>query len=93
LIENLHAAHIRVARNMRATGMEIFHEPGAGLFLWGKLPIEPSQSIRVATQALQHGIWLAPGSYFRPEDQASNWFRFNVASSDNPVLWDFVRSL
>ena len=93
LVEKLQASHDRVAKNMRAAGMEIFHEPGAGLFLWGQLPIEPSQSIRVASQALRHGIWLAPGSYFRPEDQASNWFRFNVASADNPVLWDFVRAL
>ncbi len=93
LVEKLRVAHVRVARSMRAVGIEIFHEPGAGLFLWGKLPVEPLQSIGVATRALQHGIWLAPGSYFRPEDQASNWFRFNVGSSDNPVLWDFVRSL
>jgi len=78
---------------MRAVGMEIFHEPGAGLFIWGRLPIDATQSIQVATQALRRGIWLAPGSYFRPGDQPSNWFRFNVGSSDSDVLWDFVRGL
>ncbi len=93
LVEKLRVSHARVAASMLAAGMEIFHEPHAGLFLWAQLPIKGSQSLAVSTRALQHGIWLAPGSYFRPEDRSSNWFRFNVGSSDNPVLWDFVRSL
>jgi DNA-binding transcriptional MocR family regulator len=89
----LQQAHQRVAASMRASGIEVLHEPGAGLFLWGRLPIEPSQSLSVATRALDRGIWLAPGSYFRPADQESNWFRFNVGTSDNQQLWDFVRTL
>lgn len=86
-------AHQRVSASMHEAGVELFHAPGAGLFLWGRLPIEPSQSAHVATRALNHGIWLAPGSYFRPNDQESSWFRFNVGTSDNPRLWDFVRTL
>jgi len=93
LVEKLSATHARVAASMRAANMKIFHTPGAGLFLWAQLPIDATRSAEVATRALQHGIWLAPGSYFRPEDQASSWFRFNVGSSDNAVLWDFVRAL
>ena len=93
LIKKLNASHTQVAQNMRSAGMEIFHEPGAGLFIWARLPIDASQSIRVATQALERGIWLAPGSYFRPGEKASNWFRFNVGTSDNEVLWEFVREL
>jgi DNA-binding transcriptional MocR family regulator len=93
LTKKLKASHLQVALKMQSAGMEIFHEPGAGLFIWARLPIDPAQSIHVATQALGSGIWLAPGSYFRPGDQPSNWFRFNVGSSDNQVLWEFVRSL
>lgn len=93
LARKLKTSHMQVAQSMRSAGIEIFHEPGAGLFIWARLPIDPAQSIQVATQALQRGIWLAPGSYFRPGDQPSNWFRFNVGSSDNEVLWDFVRGL
>lgn len=93
LTKKLTASHTQVARSMRSAGMEIFHEPGTGLFIWARLPIDPQESIRVATKALQKGIWLAPGSYFRPGEQPSNWFRFNVGSSDNGVLWEFVRSL
>ncbi len=93
LIKKLEFSHARVVQNMLSSGVEVFHAPAAGLFVWARLPVDPSQSIMVATQALQRGIWLAPGSYFRPGDQASNWFRFNVGTSDNEVLWDFVRGL
>jgi len=93
LTDKLKQAHQRVCASMQAAGVEIFEQPDAGLFLWARLPIDPKQSTGVATRALQHGIWLAPGAYFRPEDRASNWFRFNVANSDHPVLWDFIRTL
>ena len=39
---------------------------------------------------LQHGIWLAPGSYFRPDDAASACFRFNVPYSVDDALWTFL---
>jgi len=78
---------------MQALGLAIFVKPQAGLFLWAQLPVEPDRSIAVATRALERGIWLAPGSYFRPNDRASNWFRFNVATSNNEDLWAFIRTL
>lgn len=93
ITEKLRTAHQTVAQSMRAAGLEIFVEPQAGLFLWAKLPVQPDRSIAVATRALDRGIWLAPGSYFRPNDQPSNWFRFNVATSNNEDLWSFIRSL
>jgi len=78
---------------MHRAGLEIFHEPNAGLFLWAKLPIRAEESLAVTTQALARGIWLAPGSYFRPDETMSPWFRFNAATSDVPDLWKFVRTL
>jgi DNA-binding transcriptional MocR family regulator len=89
----LGVAHARVTERMQSLNMEIFDQPGAGLFLWARLPIEAEQSAKVATRALERGIWLAPGSYFHPGDRRSNWFRFNVATSDNDGLWDFVHTL
>ena len=93
LKEKLKVAHTRVVEKMQSLDMEIFELPGAGLFLWARLPISAEQSASVATRALERGIWLAPGSYFHPGDRRSNWFRFNVATSDNEGLWDFVRTL
>jgi len=57
------------------------------------LPIAPSRANDIAAQALEHGIWLAPGSYFRPLDQPSSWFRFNVANADSESLWRFIGQL
>jgi DNA-binding transcriptional MocR family regulator len=93
LKDRLRVAHERTSRAMNEAGLEIFHQPRAGLFLWAKLPIAPEASLSVATDALRHGIWLAPGSYFRPQETSSSWFRFNAATSDAPALWDFLRAL
>jgi DNA-binding transcriptional MocR family regulator len=93
LKNKLQAAHTHVVEKMQSLDMEIFQQPGAGLFLWARLPIAAEQSAEVATRALKKGIWLAPGSYFHPGDRRSNWFRFNVATSDNAVLWEYVQTL
>ncbi|MPW22418.1 aminotransferase class I/II-fold pyridoxal phosphate-dependent enzyme [Paraburkholderia sp. CNPSo 3157] len=91
--ERLFNAHVNVTQSMSEAGLEIFHTPNAGLFLWAKLPIRPEDSIAVTNDALSKGIWLAPGSYFRPSEHASEWFRFNAATSDAPELWTFLRKL
>jgi len=90
--EKLKDKHRRVVEHMLQAGLSVFHAPQAGLFLWAKLP-GALDSHEVATQALAQGIWLAPGSYFRPLDQTCPWFRFNAATSDVPALWEFMHSL
>jgi len=89
----LHQAHQLVAQHFKEIGIPMFVEPGAGLFLWADLPIEPQHANDIAAQALAHGIWLAPGSYFRPLDQPSSWFRFNVANANSESLWRFIGQL
>ncbi len=91
--ERLFNAHTKVTAAMRDAGLTVFHSPDAGLFLWARLPIEPDASIAVTKDALSKGIWLAPGSYFRPGEHASEWFRFNAATSDVPELWTFLKNL
>ena len=88
--EKLKNAHAQFEDRMDALGLEVFHRPRAGLFVWGRLPVGPAQASELATQALEHGIWLAPGSYFRPDDAASEWFRFNVPYSTDDALWAFI---
>ena len=89
----LERAHELVASHFQRIGIPMFAQPGAGLFLWADLPIEPKQANHIASQALDHGIWLAPGSYFRPQDQPSSWFRFNVANANSEALWAFIGRL
>ncbi|PLZ04447.1 GntR family transcriptional regulator [Burkholderia sp. WAC0059] len=88
--ERLKAAHTIVEERLDALGLDIFQRPRAGLFVWARLPVEPTRAGAVATAALRDGIWLAPGSYFRPDDAASAWFRFNVPHSLDDALWRFI---
>jgi DNA-binding transcriptional MocR family regulator len=88
--ERLKAAHVQIEERIDAAGLELFHRPRAGLFLWARLPVEPERAGEIATAALRDGIWLAPGSYFRPDDAPSAWFRFNVPYSNDDALWRFV---
>lgn len=88
--ERLAQAHARVEAGMQQAGIACFHTPRAGLFLWGQLPICATRSHALCNEALGQGIWLAPGSYFRPDEAPSAWFRFNVAYADEPALWRFL---
>lgn len=91
--DKLKEAHRRVVEQMQQAGLPLFHTPHSGLFLWVQLPVAAAHSHALATEALAQGIWLAPGSYFRPQEQPSAWFRFNAATSHAPELWAFLRGL
>jgi DNA-binding transcriptional MocR family regulator len=79
-----------VEERLDALGLEVFHRPRAGLFVWARLGVEPGRAGEIATAALRDGIWLAPGSYFRPDDAPSAWFRFNAPYSMDDALWRFI---
>ncbi|RKP43432.1 PLP-dependent aminotransferase family protein [Trinickia fusca] len=91
--ERLKEAHAIVEARLDELGFEVFHRPRAGLFLWARLPIDAERAAQVATAALADGIWLAPGSYFRPDDAPSAWFRFNVPHSTDDALWHFMQRI
>ncbi len=91
--ERLRTAHAIVEERLDACGLPVFHRPRAGLFLWARLPVAPDEAGAVAIAALADGIWLAPGSYFRPDDEPSAWFRFNVPHSTDDALWRFIERL
>jgi DNA-binding transcriptional MocR family regulator len=90
VIEKLKDAHARVEERMDALGVELFHRPRAGLFVWARLPVDPERAGEITTRALNSGIWLAPGSYFRPDDAGTEWFRFNAPYSLDDALWNFI---
>lgn len=89
--ERLAQAHAVVEQHIDDLGMHAWARPQAGLFLWAKLPQQQAGANRLAESALAHGIWLAPGSCFDPEQVDSPWIRFNVAYSQAPELWLFLR--
>ncbi len=93
--ERLRQAHDELVGLMDRHGFEVFSRPRAGLFLWARPPgrWREQGTACLAEQALQHGIWLAPGSYFYPDQADLGWLRFNVAYSLHPGLWQFMRRI
>lgn len=91
--ERLHRAHVQVERELDSLGFQVFTRPRAGLFLWAQLPstLQDHGIGHIVEQALQHGIWLAPGSLFYPDNTDQRWLRLNVAYSAGPELWAFMR--
>ncbi|WP_322042131.1 PLP-dependent aminotransferase family protein [Paraburkholderia sp. J67] len=88
--EQLKVAHAALEDRIDALGLEPFCRPRAGLFMLVRLPVAAERAGAIATAALRDGIWLAPGSYFRPDDAASAWFRFNAPYSLDDALWRFI---
>ncbi|HXH02880.1 MAG TPA: PLP-dependent aminotransferase family protein, partial [Candidatus Competibacteraceae bacterium] len=84
-------ARLRQAREatlhrFRALGVELFHEPQDGMFLWARLPgVEDATALAAAAE--REGVLLAPGQAFRPGQQPSPWLRFNVAWCQDLRLW------
>ena len=62
----LAAAHLKIARELQARGVELAFRPQSGLFLWAKLPSTESVS-KLWQMALNQDVLLAPGEMFRPD--------------------------
>lgn len=89
--ERLAQAHAVVEQYMSELGLQPWARPQAGLFLWAQLPPAQTGANALAESALKHGIWLAPGSCFDPDQTDIPWIRFNVAYSQTPTLWQFLQ--
>ena len=90
LRERLAQAHQGAAQQLEGLGFELFCEPKAGMFLWARHPALQN-STELAYQAAESGILLGPGHLFSTDLAPSPWLRFNVAFSQAPELWDFLR--
>ena len=92
LRERLSEAHETVARRLEAAGLELFHEPRAGLFLWARHRAV-ADSTQLAKQAKEAKILLFPGQLFMPDGRNVPWTRFNVAHSLDEQLYTFLARL
>ncbi|MDF1733746.1 MAG: PLP-dependent aminotransferase family protein [Minwuia sp.] len=74
-----------VSRRLGSLGMKPWIEPGAGMFLWCRLP-DGLDAADVARAALRQSIVLAPGNAFSLGQDASGFMRFNVAQTLDPGI-------
>lgn len=66
-------------------GVKPHGEPKGGMFVWAEIP-GIGDATRLASDAAEQGIMMAPGSIFRPQTQPSPCIRFNVAYALDPRL-------
>lgn len=82
----LASAMTMTANRLKASGLELWTEPQAGMFLWAQLP-EGMDSGQIARYALEKDVVLAPGDVFSPSRNANRYLRFNVAQSTEPYIF------
>ncbi len=82
-------AAARVAKRLRAIGIEPWTDPAAGIFLWARLP-NGVDAVELARRAIDAGIVLAPGPVFSTSGGWRDHMRFNVAMSDDERLYAFL---
>ncbi len=92
LRESLMRAQARVCARLEQVGMQLYFHPAGGMFAWARFR-EDMDVRALAERACSYDIMLAPGHLFRPDEQPSQWFRFNVAHADNPRLFAFLKNI
>lgn len=86
----LNGARDAVLRRLEQHGLTVFAHPCAGKYLWADAGVDTAP---LARRMLEEGFLLAPGSLFLPDQRASSWLRFNVATSLNPAMWSCLARL
>ena len=90
LRRHLAEARTGLIRRFRESGIELAPN-GGGMFLWARLPAGDPAAVR--RRARSQGILLAPGELFRPNNQPTDYWRFNVAYANDERLHAFLRGL
>lgn len=89
LATRLAEAQQAVCDRLESIGLQLFHRPGGGPFLWARLPHEVDL-LAMTRSAAEHGILLAPGHLFHVEPCQEPWLRFNVSYCHRPEVYDFL---
>jgi DNA-binding transcriptional MocR family regulator len=82
LRRRIHDTLSTAVQRLEGNGWEVFDEPSGGNFIWTRVP-GVEDSMVLVEQALKFGITLAPGSYYRPNGEMSDWVRINTAHTDD----------
>ncbi len=76
----------RAIRRLAALGIAVPFVPGAGMFLWARLP-DGLDAAEVSRRALTERVILAPGNVFSVSQSAPDYLRFNVAQCADPRIF------
>lgn len=83
----LDRAREEVRANLERLGLRLFPGQHSGMYLWADTGRDTNA---IAAAGHEEGYLFAPGSLFSPSQMPSGWMRFNVASSADPGMLDFL---
>ena len=92
LRQQLARAMPRAIAMLRTLGLQPWHTPTDGMFVWCRLP-RGIDGARLAQTGLQQGLMLAPGNVFSQSQTAGDMMRFNVSQMDDPRLPERLATL
>ncbi|MBB2930479.1 aminotransferase-like domain-containing protein [Paraburkholderia silvatlantica] len=78
--------------HLHDAGWEVLGEPCGGTLIWAKFPGIDNSEVMV-NEAAKLGIALQPGSYHRPNGEATPWIRFNTAHLNDERAIRFLRAM
>jgi DNA-binding transcriptional MocR family regulator len=81
----------RTIKRLKAIGVMPWIEPGAGLFLWCRLP-DAIDAADIARRGLAEDVLFAPGNVFSVTQSAGNFMRFNVAMMEDPKIYRVLQN-
>jgi DNA-binding transcriptional MocR family regulator len=79
-----------VMNRLSESGLKLWTEPRAGMFLWAELPLQ-LEAFEVARYARKQGVLLAPGNVFSAGLGWRSFLRFNLAQSDDEFVYQTLR--
>ncbi|MES2038737.1 MAG: PLP-dependent aminotransferase family protein [Pseudomonadota bacterium] len=79
----------RVKKELADSGLTLWSDPEEGLFLWASS--EGVDMTQLALKGIDENIVLAPGNVFSVSGTAQHFMRFNVAHTQHPNLFEFLR--
>jgi len=83
----LDSLRARTLRQMERVGLRVDIAPPAGLFIWADAGMDTNV---LTEKAMVHDLLLAPGSLFSPNQLPSTRMRINIATSQEPFVWEFL---
>lgn len=83
-------ARQRCLDQLAALGVTTDSAPNAGMFVWGNCGRDTES---LARDAAAHGLLLAPGTLFSPDQEPSTHMRFSVAMAEQPEAWRILARL
>jgi DNA-binding transcriptional MocR family regulator len=87
---HLRQVSVHVRHQIRNCGLDLWHEPEGGFFLWAMADPDVDTAA-IARRAIGQDILLAPGNVFSVSRSAGRFLRFNVAQSREPRIFEFLR--